>query len=127
MQADRRLPPCPDSPNCVSSDADDSAHYIAPIATGAEPERAWQALIGQLRSDRSYTIVEQHADYLRLEARTRWLRFVDDVEFVLRPDSREIAMRSASRLGYSDLGANRRRLEDLRSAMLQFIESPDSS
>lgn len=115
----RRLPPCPNSPNCVCSDAGDSAHHIAPIATGDDPERAWQALIDQLRTDRSYTIVEQHANYLRVEARTRLLRFVDDVEFVLRPERREIAMRSASRVGYSDLGANRRRLENLRRALVE--------
>lgn len=57
--------------------------------------------------------------YLHAEARTRLLRFVDDVEFHLRPADGEIAMRSASRLGYSDLGANRRRLERLRAALAE--------
>ena len=113
----RTLPPCPDSPNCVSSDAADPAHYIAPIAIRSDPQQAWQALIRYLEGDRAFTILERDGEYLRAEARTRWLRFVDDVDFVLRPERREIAMRSASRVGYSDLGANRRRLESLRRAL----------
>lgn len=113
----RNLPPCPDAPNCVSSDASDRAHHIAPIAFRGDPQQAWQALIRHLEGDRAFTIVERDGAYLRAEARTRWLRFVDDVEFVLRPERREIAMRSASRVGYSDLGANRKRLEAIRRAL----------
>ncbi len=111
------LTPCPSSPNCVSSDAADDAHRIAPLSFGSEPADAWQALIEHLESTPEYTIVERGDGYLRAEARTRLLRFVDDVEFHLRPEAGEIAMRSASRVGYSDLGANRRRLERLRSAL----------
>lgn len=112
-----RLTPCPASPNCVSSDAADAAHRIEPLAVAGDPEAAWQALLQRLEQDPAYTIVDRHDDYVHAEARTRWLRFVDDVEFHLRPDQGVIAMRSASRLGYSDLGANRRRLEALRRAL----------
>ncbi|MEC7418575.1 MAG: DUF1499 domain-containing protein, partial [Pseudomonadota bacterium] len=55
----------------------------------------------------------------RAEARTRLLRFVDDVEFELREEAGIIAVRSASRVGYSDLGANRRRIEKIRQAISQ--------
>ncbi len=114
-----RLPPCPSSPNCVSSDANDAAHRIEPIAVGGDPRATWQALVELINTDPSYTVVERTDDRLRAEARTRWLRFVDDVEFQLRAEQGEIAMRSASRLGYSDLGANRRRLEAVRRALAQ--------
>ena len=117
LTPDGRLTPCPSSPNCVSSDATDEAHTIAPLRFGGEPELAWQRLVGHLESSPGYTIVERDDGYLRAEARTRLLRFVDDVEFHLRPAAGEIAMRSASRIGYSDLGANRRRLERLREAL----------
>lgn len=126
--AGRKLPPCPASPNCVSSDAS-GTHYIAPIAIRGSAEQAWQALIRYLESDRAFTVVEQQPDYIRAEARTRLLRFVDDVEFVLRPERREIAMRSASRVGYSDLGANRKRLERVRRALqlTPALGSPEGS
>lgn len=112
----RKLPPCPASPNCVSSDAS-GTHYIDPIAISGSAEQAWQALIRYLESDRAFSVMELQPYYIRAEARTRLLRFVDDVEFVLRPARREIAMRSASRVGYSDLGANRKRLEKVRRAL----------
>lgn len=114
---DGRLSPCPGTPNCVCSDDEHSPHAIAPLRYDGDAHAAWQALLAHLEADSSYTIVERRNDYLRAEARTRWLRFVDNVEFHLRAGSRQIAMRSASRLGYSDLGANRRRLEAVRRAL----------
>jgi len=120
ISADGRLAPCPASPNCVSSDAPRSdSHHIEPLRVAGDPASTWQALIEHLQRQPRYTIVERRADYLRAEARTRLLRFVDDVEFHLRADQGEIAMRSASRIGYSDLGANRRRLEALRQALAE--------
>jgi uncharacterized protein (DUF1499 family) len=101
----------------MSSDASDEGHHIAPLSLTGDPADAWQALVRYLEAAAEYTIVERDEGYLRAEARTRLLRFVDDVEFHLRPDAGEIAMRSASRVGYSDLGANRRRLERLREAL----------
>ena len=114
-----RLPPCPSTPNCVSSDADpsDGTRYIEPLQIDGDPRAAWQRLISYVESESAYTIVEQREDYLRAEARTRILRFVDDVIFHLRPEAGVIGMRSSSRLGYSDLGKNRSRLEAVRAAL----------
>jgi uncharacterized protein (DUF1499 family) len=104
----------------VSSDApQDDSHHIDPLRCGSNPTHAWQALVDHLTDSPAYTIIERRDDYLRAEARTRLLRFVDDVEFHLRPAQGEIAMRSASRIGYSDFGANRRRLESLRHVLAQ--------
>jgi uncharacterized protein (DUF1499 family) len=114
-----RLPPCPSTPNCVSSDADpsDGTHYIEPLKIDGDSDDAWQRLVDYVENESAYTIVEQRENYLRAEARTKILRFVDDVIFHLRPEEGVIAMRSSSRLGYSDLGKNRRRLETLRTAL----------
>lgn len=114
-----RLPPCPSSPNCVSSDADpsDGTHYIEPLQIDGDPQAAWQRLVDYVENESAYTIVEQRDGYLRAEARTKILRFVDDVIFHLRPGEGVIAMRSSSRLGYSDLGKNRSRLEAVREAL----------
>ncbi|XOV83296.1 MAG: DUF1499 domain-containing protein [bacterium] len=112
------LAPCPGSPNCVSSDAQGLVHGITALQLSADPAVAWSALVALLQEDPSMTmIVNQVNDYLRAEARTAVFGFVDDVEFKLRAEDNEIAMRSASRVGFSDLGKNRRRLEQLRAAL----------
>jgi uncharacterized protein (DUF1499 family) len=62
------------------------------------------------------TVIEQRPDYLRAEARTRWLGFVDDLEFWFNPQAGVIEVRSASRLGSEDFGVNRERMERIRAA-----------
>lgn len=119
LTAQGTLPPCPSSPNCVSSDADpaDRRQHIDALRVGDDPHAAWARLIEYLEGERAFTIVERREDFLRVEARTPILRFVDDLLFHLRPDEGVIGVRSASRIGYSDLGKNRSRLEKLRAAV----------
>jgi uncharacterized protein (DUF1499 family) len=62
-------------------------------------------------------IVTDAEGYLHAECRSALLGFVDDLELHLRPADAQIAVRSASRLGYSDMGVNRRRVEALRAAL----------
>ena len=62
-------------------------------------------------------IVTDTNDYLHAECKSRFFGFVDDLELQLRPEDGIIAVRSASRVGYSDLGANRKRVEDLRESL----------
>ena len=113
------LTPCPATPNCVSSDAQGVLHGIPPLQLTVDLSVAWSALVALLQEDQSITVItNQTNDYLRAEARTAVFGFVDDVEFKARPDANEIGMRSASRIGISDLGKNRRRLESLRSVLV---------
>lgn len=107
-----RLTPCPTSPNCVSSQSEGGASRILPLTFRDSPEQAFVRLLQLLENRGDTAVVEKTDDYLRVELRTTF--FVDDAEFVLNPARREINVRSASRLGYSDLGLNRRRLEDIR-------------
>lgn len=109
---------CPSSPNCVSSADSGDSHYIAPISIDGDPDAAWQALKGILTTDSSIEITASAGHYIRAQATTRIFRFTDDVEFMLKSEERRIEMRSASRIGYSDLGKNRRRLEGIRSEMI---------
>lgn len=108
-----RLTACPASPNCVSSQAADSGHRIAPLAFAGDPEAAFERLKQLLARRRDTTIIEEKPGYLRVELRT--VLFVDDGEFLLDPLQHAIQVRSASRLGYSDLGKNRRRMEEIRA------------
>lgn len=113
VQPDGRLQPCPDRPNCVSSfgSVEDATHYIEPFVAD---EARWVALPDLITAQSSLRIVEQQQHYIRAEATTRILRFVDDLEFLFRPDQELIHVRSASRVGYSDFGANRERVENIR-------------
>ena len=111
---DGALAACPSSPNCVSSFAADEGHRIAPFSFGDEPAAAFARLTQLLRQRSDATIIEERNDYLRVELRTTL--FVDDAEFLLDGEKKVIHLRSASRLGYSDLGKNRSRIEELRAA-----------
>jgi uncharacterized protein (DUF1499 family) len=109
------LADCPSSPNCVSSQASDSAHKIAPLASIGGPTNSRNRLLALLANQPRVTVVSEQNNYIRAEFTSRLLRFVDDVEFLLGPQAIEV--RSASRLGYSDLGANRARVEQLREQL----------
>jgi len=113
------LTACPDKPNCRCSDAPDDDHTIAALKLSADAQAAWSVLKNYVEAQPRFTVITSDENYLYVEARTRLLRFTDDVEFHLRPDAGEIAMRSASRVGYSDLGANKKRLDAVRAAMIE--------
>jgi uncharacterized protein (DUF1499 family) len=114
-----RLAPCKSSPNCVSSQADrsDESHYIAPIAAGPDPERTFAALARIVRTSERTRVVTEERNYLYVEYRSRVFGFVDDVEFWLDPRAAVIHVRSASRVGYSDFGVNRDRIEGIRAQL----------
>ena len=109
---DGRLAACPGSPNCVSSRAADERHRIAPLAFTGDPDTAFIRLKQILARRKDATVIEERAGYLRVELRT--ILFVDDSEFLLDRERLVIQVRSASRLGYSDLGKNRSRIEEIR-------------
>lgn len=111
------LAPCPNTPNCVVSQDGDGEHQISPIAYVGDRQRAYDSLVKVLGVVPRTDIITQTEDYIRAESRSRLLGFVDDVEFYLPDTEPVIHMRSASRLGESDLGVNRRRLEQVRLAL----------
>jgi uncharacterized protein (DUF1499 family) len=115
---DGRLADCPFNPNCVCSDASDPGHRIAPFALATGPEQAWRAIEEVVASLPRTRVVVRQPEYLHAEARSL-LGFVDDLELHLRADEGLVAVRSASRLGYSDLGVNRKRIEALRGRLQQ--------
>ena len=113
----QQLSPCPASPNCVVSKNGDKTHAIAPIPYQGSPEQAKETLLKVLSVVPRTEIIEQSDDYIQAESSSKLLGFVDDVEFYFPKDAKIIQVRSASRLGDSDLGVNRRRIEQIRLAM----------
>ena len=113
---DGKLAACPSSPNCVSSQSpqEDSEHYIAPIDCSgvSNPMARLRSVVSGMERT---TIINESEDYLYAEFKTALMGFVDDVEFYLDSAANMIQVRSASRLGQSDLGVNRKRIEAVRS------------
>ena len=109
------LLPCPESPNCVLSQASDAKHKIKPIYYATSVEAAKEKLIKVIQSMDATRIIKQDEVYWHVEFTTRWLRFIDDVEFYFPESEALIHLRSASRSGYWDLGVNRKRVEEIRS------------
>ena len=109
------LAPCPNSPNCVLSQASDPKHQIHPIHYTSSVEIAKERLNQVILSMVDTRIITQNKVYWHVEFTTRWLRFIDDVEFYFPESEALIHLRSASRSGYWDLGVNRKRVEEIRS------------
>lgn len=108
---DGRLAPCPSTPNCVNT-GDRHPEGTEPIILRDTSEATWDRVVDVVRSMPRITEVSRSDRYLHVEQRTRLVRFVDDLELLLRPDG-ELVVRSASRVGRGDLGANARRVAEL--------------
>ena len=109
------LAPCPSSHNCVLSQASDAKHKIKPIYYATSVEVAKEKLIKVIQSMDGTQIITQDKVYWHVEFTSRWLRFIDDVEFFFMDTEALIHLRSASRSGYWDLGVNRKRAKEIRS------------
>jgi len=110
---DGRLSPCPSTPNCVSSETGPGPAFVAPFEFRGTAESAWHN-VKRAVQEAGGTIQKEQPGYLWASFTTRWLHFVDDVEFRLDRDHHVIHMRSASRIGRSDFGVNKKRVERLR-------------
>ena len=104
------IPPCSGNPNCVSTEVDTQHRaYIKPIAAPADISRVEEhvkALGGQITGSSD--------THIQAEFRSRLFGFVDDMIIKIDHDNKLLRVRSASRVGKSDLGANRKRVEALR-------------
>lgn len=123
VDASGQLASCPSTPNCVSSQSQDSEHYIEPYRI--ESDRAWENLVQVVEDFDGSEIITNTGDYLYAEFTTKLMGFVDDVEFVRDEENQRFDVRSASRIGESDLGVNSKRLKILRSE-LENLSQTDS-
>ena len=121
---DGRLLACPSSPNCVSSQAPDEGHRVAPLAYAGPIEGAMNRLRAIIRSLPRTAVVTDTGAYLHVEFTSALFRFVDDVEFLADGNAKVIHVRSASRLGTSDLGVNRKRVEEIRRRWQEATPAP---
>lgn len=109
---DGKLTSCPGTPNCVNSQSNDAQFKIEPL-----PGVSIAEIKGVVEGMERTTIVEESDNYLYAEFKSKLMGYVDDVEFYRDPAANVVHVRSASRLGKSDLGVNRKRVEEIRSKL----------
>lgn len=114
---DGQLSPCPDSPNCVSSEATDEEHGMQPIKFDGSVASAMDKIKAVMEQRPRTELVTESDNYLHFEETSKILRFVDDIEFYIDGENQLIQFRSASRVGRSDLGVNRKRMEEIQNAL----------
>lgn len=120
---DGKLSPPSATPNSVTSQADlypehPQKNYskIAPLTYMGDADEAMQKLAAVLASSEGTVVVKNEAGYIYAQSTTALLRFTDDLEFWLDRANNAIQVRSASRIGKSDLGKNRKRIESIRES-----------
>ncbi len=109
------LQPCPSSPNCVSSFEIDDVHNINPILFNEDKKLIEKRLLGFIKQHSNMHLVQHTGSYIYAQFTSNIMGFVDDMEFLI--EDNKIQIRSASRMGYSDLGANRTHIEIIRQKL----------
>lgn len=107
--------PCPDSPNCVSSQSTDEKHQVDPIIATGRQEIVMVDLRNSIEAMFGGKVVAEDGPYLHAEFTSNVMRFVDDLECYYDEQKGLIEIRSASRIGYSDFNTNRKRVKELRT------------
>ena len=113
------LPDCGSLPNCINSDSGRGIQAVEPLSANAEQ---WQFLKAWIARQEDWEIVVDDDRYLQAVVKTPVMGFRDDVLLLFLPDKQLIHVRSSSRLGLSDMGANARRVETFRKLILSGSE-----
>ncbi|MFX1346921.1 MAG: DUF1499 domain-containing protein [Promethearchaeota archaeon] len=115
---DGKFHPCPKSPKCVSSQNNDKKHKMEPIKYETSLEEAKLRLISVINAFKHVKLISETDNYLYYEFRTKFWRFVDDVEFYFDDSKKIIDFRSSARFGYYDLGVNRNRMIKIKKSFM---------
>ncbi|MBU1053350.1 MAG: DUF1499 domain-containing protein [Proteobacteria bacterium] len=118
---DGKLRPCPESPNCVSSETGDEFSRIKPLTFQGSAENAWKVLQESIAS-MGGNIQEERKDYLRAVFTSMVFKFEDDLECRMVSAEGTIHIRSGARRGYSDFRVNARRVENLRTIFNNIVK-----
>lgn len=105
-----KLRHCPQKPNCVSSQ-EDGDHFIEPIKTTLSMEEIKKRILELERA----RLESEGDNYAHLTFKSQLFGFLDDVELYKKGDTLHI--RSASRVGYSDMDANRKRVKLIKNLL----------
>ena len=112
----RRLADCPESPNCQGSDSGEAERRVEPLPLKGSADETMDALVALIGARSDAAVASRDGDYLHATFTSSLVGYIDDVEFLVDESAGIVRIRSASRIGHSDLGANARRVEALREA-----------
>ena len=116
-----QLTPCPERPNCVCSQDPKDSHRVEPIALagelGEDLDAAWRKAKALVAAWPRSVLLEETPEYVRYQCASLVFRFKDDIELLLDRDQKLIHVRAGARVGYSDMGVNRKRVEKLREEL----------
>lgn len=118
--SDGKLAACPNRPNCVSTQATRESQFVEPISFAGPAADAWARLVNVIHSMPRCRIAQLEERYLHAEFSSFVFGFIDDLEAAIDEEAKQIQLRSASRVGYSDLGVNRQRIERIRERYLEL-------
>ena len=119
------LTSCPAKPNCVCSQDSSPSHSIEPLEVRSNRADVIEVVCSVCTALPGSRLVVQEDDYARFEIRSRLFRFVDDVEILWDPIDYQLHFRSASRVGHSDMGVNRKRIEAVKRELSERLNRPD--
>lgn len=108
---------CLDRPNCVSSVDERLSHNVAPLQLVGDPAVGWAQLRRSVEALPGTVVVTSDDRYLHAESTSSLMGYVDDLELLLDPSTGRVDVRSASRVGYGDMGVNAARVDTLRDSM----------
>ncbi len=109
-----QLAPCPDTPNCVTTQQGNPDQQMEPLRYTTSQEEAQARLLQIVEAMPRSRIIADQPGYIAVEYRSPTFGFPDDTEFLFDAENNVIHFRSAARLGRSDLGVNRERMEEIR-------------
>ena len=116
---DGKFHPCPKSPNCVSTQSTDEKHKMNPLNYSSTINEAREKIKKIIKTFKRTKLITEKRNYLHFEFRTATFKFVDDVEFYLDDQEKLIHFRSAARLGWSDMGVNKKRMKSISKLYLE--------
>jgi uncharacterized protein (DUF1499 family) len=111
-----KLARCPDRPNCICSEFEtDVTHYVDPVKFSITVDSEVLSRLKKIVEEMGGRIQAENDNYLAVSFTSSFFRFVDDLEIRIDADQKMIHLRSAARVGYSDRGVNKKRVEQLKS------------
>ena len=125
--SDPQLKPCPESPNCVSTQTQQKSKQMDPIPFELDTKEVLKIIKGVVESLPNTRLEKESDHYLHYTFKSKIFRFIDDVEFLIDAEQKLIHFRSASRTGYSDMGVNKKRMTEITASIEQAMKSRTSS
>ena len=122
-----QLKPCPESPNCVSTQTQQKSKQMDPIPFALDLKEILKIIKSVVENLPNTHLEKETLNYLHYTFKSKIFRFTDDVEFLIDAGQKLIHFRSASRTGYSDMGVNKKRMTEITRAIKQVMESRTTS